>query len=159
MIFICTGTQIYQFNRLLSKIDDLIEEGVITDEVFAQTGASTYIPKNYQYKAFLSHEEFARCQFKATLIISHGGTGALIGASKKGKNIIAVPRLSRFGEHVDDHQMQIVEVLSHEGYLRGVYDIETLGLIIREALLNPISNPYTKEFYILDIIRSFIVGA
>lgn len=156
MIFVCTGTQVYQFNRLLSKIDDLIAEGVITDKVFAQTGASTYIPKNYQYKAFLSHEEFERCQEESTLIISHGGTGALIWASKKGKNIIAVPRLSKFREHIDDHQLQIVGVLECEGYVRAVYEIENLSQIIKNAISSPIRKTYVRESQIKDLIINFI---
>ena len=98
MIFVCTGTQVYQFNRLLKELDKLVEDGQIKDEIFAQIGASDYKPQHYAYKEFLSSDEFKECQDKATLIISHGGTGALIGASKKGKNIIAVPRLAQFGE-------------------------------------------------------------
>ena len=46
MIFVTLGSQKFQFNRLLRKIDDLVEEGVITEEVFAQTGASDYLPRN-----------------------------------------------------------------------------------------------------------------
>jgi len=34
--------------------------------------------------------------------------GAIIGAIKKGKKVIAVPRLAKCGEHVDDHQVQLV---------------------------------------------------
>jgi UDP-N-acetylglucosamine transferase subunit ALG13 len=156
LIFVCTGTQVYQFNRLLSKLDDLIEDGTISDKVFSQTGASTYIPKNYGYKAFLSHDEFERYQEEATLIISHGGTGALIGASKKGKNIIAVPRLAKYGEHVDDHQLQIVDVLAKEGYVRVAYEMSDLEKIIQVAIANPIIKRYNRESCIIDVIRDYI---
>ena len=79
------------------------------DEIFAQTGHSTYQPKHYRYKAFLDRNEFADMMDKADIVITHGGTGAIIGAIKKGKKVIAVPRLSQYGEHVDDHQLQITE--------------------------------------------------
>ena len=46
---------------------------------------------------------------KADIVITHGGTGAIIGAVKKGKKVIAVPRLAKYGEHVDDHQLQLVK--------------------------------------------------
>lgn len=156
MIFVCTGTQVYQFNRLLKELDRLVELGEIQDSVFAQIGASDYKPQNYKYSEFLSSEEFIDYQNKADLIISHGGTGALIGASKKGKNIVAVPRLSKFGEHTDDHQLQIVGVLEKEGYLRAVYDISNLADIINEATNDPIKKKYNKESYVLDIIINFI---
>lgn len=108
MIFITLGSQKFQFNRLLKAVDEQIASGDITDEVFAQTGASDYIPHNYEYRDFLSRDEFSDLMDRADIVITHGGTGAIIGAVKKGKKVIAVPRLSEYGEHVDDHQLQLV---------------------------------------------------
>lgn len=108
IIFVTLGSQKFQFNRLLKAIDELIAEGKITNEVFAQTGYSDYVPQHYRYKSFLDREEFAECEGKADIIVTHGGTGAIIGAIKKGKKVIAVPRKAMYGEHVDDHQMQLV---------------------------------------------------
>lgn len=42
MIFITLGSQKFQFNRLLKALDDLVEEGAIQEEVFAQIGYSDY---------------------------------------------------------------------------------------------------------------------
>ena len=156
MIFVCTGTQTYQFDRLTKKLDELVASGEITDRIFAQIGAAEYLPQNYEYKKFIDKDEFSKYQQQADLVIAHGGTGALIGASKLGKNIIAVPRLAKFGEHVDDHQLQIVSVLEKEGYVRAVYDMEDLGKTIAEALENPIVEPYNRESNILAIIENFI---
>lgn len=109
MIFITLGSQKFQFNRLLKAVDEQVVDGKIKDEIFAQIGASDYKPKNYQYKAFLNRDEFSDWQNKAEIEITHGGTGAIIGAIKKGKKVIAVPRLAKYGEHVDDHQLQLIE--------------------------------------------------
>lgn len=158
MIFVCTGTQIYQFNRLLKKIDELITDGVIKDIVYAQIGYSDYIPKYYQYSRFVSDKEFKKLQNKADLIISHGGTGALIGALKLGKLVIAVPRYKRFGEHVDDHQQQISGILAGKGYLREVLDIEQLGNVIIESLNAPIKKKYDRPSNILGIIKDYIAS-
>ena len=156
MIFVCLGTQIYQFDRLLKEIDRLIEIGIIDDNVFAQVGTINYVPKHFSFKQYLSYEEFDGYQSRASLIISHDGTGSLIGASKKGQNIIAVPRLSKFGEHLDDHQIQIVTVLESEGYIRAVYDIDDLGDAILEAKQNPITRKYQRESNVVPSIESFI---
>ena len=156
MIFVCTGTQVYQFNRLLKELDYLVECGQIKDKIFAQIGASDYKPQHYEYKEFLSADEFKVYQDNADLIISHGGTGAIIGASKKGKNIIAVPRLGKYGEHTDDHQLQIVGVLEKEGYVRAVYDIKKLGKTINEAKICPIKKTYDRVSHVMDIIEIFI---
>ena len=109
MIFITVGSQKFQFNRLLKAVDELVSENAITESVFAQTGYSDYVPKNYDYESFLDRDEFAKKIELADIVITHGGTGAIIGAVKQGKKVIAVPRMSKYGEHVDDHQMQIVE--------------------------------------------------
>lgn len=156
MIFVCLGTQIFQFDRLTKKLDELVGNGVIKEEVFAQIGHTSYFPSNYEYKKFVSKDEFSELQHNANLIIAHGGTGALISASKQGKNIIAVPRLAKYGEHIDDHQLQIVKVLEEEGYIRAVYNIEELEIVIISALKNPIKKVYNRESNIVNIISSYI---
>lgn len=133
MIFVTLGTQKFQFNRLLKEIDKLIEDGVISDEVFAQTGGSDYMPIHYKYSKFLSHEETEALQKKADLIITHGGSGSIIEALKKGKKIIAVARLAKYGEHVDDHQTEIIGEFAKNGYLIGITDTERLKDAIYEA--------------------------
>ena len=93
MIFITLGSQKFQFNRLLQAVDQLIEKSVIEDEVFAQIGYSDYQPKHYAYQKFLDREQFLVQEEKCRVLITHGGTGAIIGAVKKGKKVIAVPRV------------------------------------------------------------------
>lgn len=127
MIFITLGSQRFQFNRLLMAIDDLIEQGVITDDVFAQTGYSDYVPQHYAYEAFMDHERFRQLEGDADIVITHGGTGAIVSALKQGKKVIAVPRLARYGEHVDNHQIQLLRVFARMQYIVACYNIEQLG--------------------------------
>lgn len=108
MIFITLGSQKFQFNRLLIAMDKLVQKGKVEDSVFAQIGYSDYLPKYYAYKRFLDRSEFAKKEENADLVITHGGTGAIIGAVKNGKKVIAVPRRAEYGEHVDNHQIQLV---------------------------------------------------
>lgn len=109
-IFITLGSQKFQFNRLLKAVDELCEKEIIhAEDVFAQIGYSDYLPKNFEYKNFMDREEFSDRVGKSDIIITHGGTGAIIGAVKKGKKVIAVPRLAKYGEHVDDHQLQLIK--------------------------------------------------
>ena len=142
MIFVCIGSRDYQFNRLLKEIDKLVNAGVITEKVIAQIGVSEYEPQHYEWYRFLDKTVFEKYQTDASLIISHGGTGALIGALKKGKQVIAVPRLAKYSEHIDDHQIQISEVLDKNGYLRMVLEMEKLG----ETILLSNTLPITKKY-------------
>lgn len=151
MIFVTLGSQKFQFNRLLKEIDRLIEEKKIIEDVFAQIGYSDYKPRNYEYKEFLDREEFSRVMSKCDTVITHGGTGAIIGAVKKNKKVIAIPRLSKFEEHVDDHQIEIVNQFHDMGLILGVSNAEKLEkeLIKVESL-----NLNSYESNTLKIIRS-----
>ena len=90
MIFVTLGSQKFQFDRLLKKIDELVESGVIQDEIIAQIGASEYIPQRFQYEKFMDRERFAEIMDKCSVVITHGGTGVIIGAVKKGKKAVSV---------------------------------------------------------------------
>ena len=156
MIFVCVGSRDYQFNRLLEALDTLVGSGEITDEIIAQIGQSQYEPVNYRWYRYLDRDKFKELQSDADLIISHGGTGALIGALKQGKQVIAVPRLAKYGEHIDDHQTQITGVLAQEGYLREVLDMEQLGTVIREACSKPIQKRYDRPSNVQQIICDYL---
>lgn len=130
MIFVTVGSQKFQFNRLLIEIDRLVECGLITDEVFAQTGYSDYEPRNYGYKNFLDRDEFTDIMNKSDKVITHGGTGAIICAIKKRKKVIAVPRLAKFEEHVDDHQLQIIDEFKKMNFIKGVDENDTLAKLL-----------------------------
>ena len=122
MIFVTLGSQKFQFNRLLIELDKLVEEKKICNAIFAQIGYSDYKPKNYEFKEFLDREQFAEFMDKCDTVITHGGTGAIVGAVKRDKKVIAVPRLAKFGEHVDDHQLQIIDQFTNMNFIVGVKD-------------------------------------
>lgn len=132
MIFVTLGSQKFQFNRLLIAVDNLVADGIITEDVFAQTGYSDYQPIHYQYKQFLDREEFACITEQSDIIITHGGTGAIIGAVKKGKKVIAVPRREKYGEHVDDHQLQLVGQFRELNLICECDDCNQLGTVLAE---------------------------
>ena len=131
MIFVTVGSQKFQFDRLLKKVDELVESGVIKKPVFAQTGTSTYVPIHYQYKSFLNRDEFAEIMGKCDIVITHGGTGAIVSAVKQKKKVIAVPRLAEYGEHVDDHQLQLLKEFEEQNMIYACYDCNKLGEAIK----------------------------
>ena len=82
---------------------------------------------------FLSAPEFDKLMDEADLIITHGGAGTILSAIKKGKKIIAAPRLSKYMEHHNDHQKQIISEFSKEGYILPLYDFSKLGKLINKS--------------------------
>lgn len=148
MIFVTLGSQKFQFDRLLKEIDRLIENNEINEEVFAQIGYSNYIPKNYSYKNFFDREEFNDTMSSCSKVITHGGTGAIIGALKRNKKVIAVPRLKKYGEHVDDHQLDILKQFEQLNLIKSTYDI----LHLAEAINNLDETKFNKYISNTDTI-------
>lgn len=106
MIFVTVGSRGYPFDRLFKKLDELYEDGIITEEMFAQIGTSTYRPKHYKYENFISQEDFLKRINEANIVVSHGASGSIMKALNAGKKVIAVTRLEKYGEHINDHQVQ-----------------------------------------------------
>lgn len=117
MIFVTVGSRNYPFNRLFKKLDELYDEGILTDTMFAQTGTSDYHPRNYEYKDYISPDEFQEKIQKADIVISHGASGSIMKALKAGKKVIAVARLEKYGEHINDHQIQNNEAFAECRYV------------------------------------------
>ena len=123
MIFVTVGSRNYPFDRLFKKLDELYEQGVLSESLFAQTGTSTYIPKHYEYKDFISQDEFLQRVKEADIVVSHGASGSIMKALNEGKKVIAVTRLEKYGEHINDHQIQNNEAFGSNGYVL-VADLE-----------------------------------
>ena len=156
MIFVALGTQDFHFNRLLEAIDTLLVDDTIKEEVFAQTGYSTYNPKHYQCKRFMDHAEFYKYLEKCSLLITHAGTGTIISALKKKKKVIVMPRLKKFHEHVDDHQLEIASMFSEKGLICSAKDkIELKKIILEIDKFQPTEFVSGKND-IVDIINGFI---
>lgn len=158
MIFVTLGSQKFQFNRLLQKLDEIVEKGNIKDEIFAQIGYSDYKPKNYKYKDFIDREQFKEVMTKSDIVIAHGGTGAIITAVKQGKKVIAVPRLAKYGEHVDDHQIQLVGEFENSGIISAIYDLENLEEELKNIREKNFKTYQSNTTKIIDSIEEFIKG-
>lgn len=126
MIFVTLGTQSFPFNRLLELVDRLVAEGVIKDEVFAQIGYASYVPKNYSYVNFLGPADYNRYITEAGLIIAHAGVGTIMNCLSNRKKLIVVPRAKEYNEHVDNHQFEIADEFARKGYLLVAENYETL---------------------------------
>lgn len=159
MIFVCVGSRNYPFNRLFQKLDELCKEGCIKEEIFAQIGTSTYKPKHFKYKDFISQEEFLEKVKEANIVISHGASGSIMKALNAGKKVIAVTRLEKYGEHINDHQIQNNEAFASNKYVLAVYEMDELKGALQQiyegtADLRPWENK--DPMAIVNLIDNFI---
>lgn len=156
MIFVTVGSQKFPFDRLLKQLDELVESGVIQDKIFAQIGAATYEPRYYEWERFVDREKYASCIDACDYLITHGGEGAIMTGLLHGKKVIANVRYSKYGEHLNDHQLMIVKALEQQNHIIAVYDTDSLAEKYREAQVRNLTPYLSQKNRILQTICEFI---
>jgi UDP-N-acetylglucosamine transferase subunit ALG13 len=141
LILVTLGTNDKTFIRLLKKIEALKIEGIIAEEIVVQAGFTKYESEHMKIFDLIPMDEFQDLISRCNLLITHGGVGCIISGLKNKKKVIAVPRLQKYGEHVNDHQLQIIENFADSGYILPSYEVEHL----EEALLK--SNEFSPKEY------------
>ncbi|GFR36231.1 PssE/Cps14G family polysaccharide biosynthesis glycosyltransferase [Thermobrachium celere] len=156
MIFVTLGTFDMPFNRLLEYVDKLIESGKIVEEVIVQAGFTKYNSNNFKIIDFLSNEEIEQYYNNSSFIISHGGTGSLMLGVKKGKKVIGVPRLAKYGEHNNDHQIEIINLLKEQNFILSAFDYDELSMAIDKIQYFEPKKYVSKTQVIIDFISDYI---
>lgn len=133
MILVTLGTQDKSFKRLIDAVDELIECGKIKEEVVVQAGATKYESSNMEIFDLVSPRELDKFMKEARVIITHGGVGSILGALKYDKPVIAAARLSKYGEHTNDHQLQIIDEFEREGYILALHDFSSLNDLLKKS--------------------------
>ena len=158
MIFVTTGTQI-PFDRLIKAIDEVYP--YLGDlEVIVQVARAAYKVENFTPYEFIPPKEFDDYFDRADLIIAHAGMGTIISAFVKNKPILVMPRLAKYGEHRNDHQLATATRFDELGYIHVAYDeyelkekIKNLQKMLLKSLFN-VNDYASKE--LIGSLRSFI---
>ena len=153
MIFVILGTQDKKFPRLLDAIQKQIDDGKIDkEEIIVQAGSTKYESKNMKILDYMAIDEFEECIEKASLIICHAGVGTILTALKKGKKIIAAARLKQYGEHVNDHQLQILENFSKKKYILALENFEKLDVVLEQTKnFTPAKFKSNKKYFLQQL--------
>jgi beta-1,4-N-acetylglucosaminyltransferase len=126
MIFLTVGTQ-FPLDRLVKAVDEAIGRGLLDEDIWAQIGRSSYQPRNFRKSTdFLDKQLFDQWMEKASKVISHAGIGSITMALDAVKPLLVMPRLRKYGEVVNDHQVDIVRKFEQFGYLLAAYNVEEL---------------------------------
>ena len=106
----------------------------INEEIIMQTGSTDFSTDkdNIKVYKYLPPEQFAKYLNEATQIITHAGVGTLVQGLKLNKKMIVAPRLKKYKEHVNDHQLQILKTFEESGYIIPLYDFNDLDKKIKE---------------------------
>ncbi|WDF05878.1 glycosyltransferase [Shouchella hunanensis] len=152
------GTQKFKMNRVINQLDLLYESGYLSgDEVYIQRGhsmKSKYFPSD----ELIDKSKFDEIIEKSDIVICHGGTSSIITALNNGKKVLSIPRKANLGEHVDDHQHEIVTAFSEAGYIEVLTNInkleETLNNVLDKEYKRYEQNNRLAKFILDNIIKN-----
>jgi UDP-N-acetylglucosamine transferase subunit ALG13 len=134
LVFVTVGTERYPFARLVGWIDDWARSDVGRGaRCFVQYGAGEppASAKGADFLTFPDMQGFLGC---ATAVVCHGGTGSVMLARTLGRMPIVVPRLKRYGENVDDHQVDFAVRLRGLGEAEMAESFEELRGLLDDAV-------------------------
>lgn len=157
MILVVLGTQDKPFTRLLKALESQKKSGLIDDEIIVQSGTTQYSSDVMKCFDLIPIEEFDHLIETADLMITHGGVGSILGALKKHKKVIAVARLQEYGEHVNDHQKEILEQFEQMGYLLCCENFDDLHEMIHQ-IHQFVPKPYQSTTEnVVNVIKNYIL--
>jgi beta-1,4-N-acetylglucosaminyltransferase len=150
LIFVAVST--FGFERLVKKMDDIA--GHINEEVVMQIGETKYNPKNAKYFSFTSEQEIQELCKKARIVVTHAGVGMILNALQEEVPVIVVPRLKKYGEVIDDHQIYLALELEKENKVTVVHDVDELEVTLDQ--LGTKQSKFVKDRRLVEALKRYI---
>jgi len=136
VILVTLGTLHFPFDRLLHALEDLPDD----EELIVQCRVPGPLPAWAQSVPDLPFDELAETMRAARVVVCHAGVGSILTALANGKRPVTVPRLARFGEAVDDHQLPFARRLAEAGLITLVEDPAELAGAVASPAPAPAAN-------------------
>lgn len=146
MILVVLGTWDMPFPRPLREIEHAIGDGLIREEVIVQSGKTPYVSTRMAITPFFDRAELERLYEQASLVICQAGVGSIMLGLRKGRKVIAIARRHGYDEHVDDHQLEILEAMVKGGFIlawQGEGDLA--DVLKRVETFQPAQYPFGRE--------------
>lgn len=153
MILVLVGTQKQDFSRIFKEIEN--SKILKNEKIIAQSGHTKYKSEKIECIPFMKREELLTLIKKADMIICHGGVGTIFESLYEHKKILAVPRLKKYKEHVNDHQIEVCKKLQEEGYILYFNDGDCFDEIVKKVK-NDRFKEYKNDNKFLDILKKEI---
>lgn len=153
MIYVTLGTMFLDFERLVRAADQIAAD--TGEQVIVQLGLSACRPNHCAWFDFLPREDCLEIQRHARVIVGHAGIGTALDALSVKRPFIAVPRLKRYGEHMNDHQIEIAEAIERRGWGRMTLDLAELPNLCAAPPDAP-ANYHPNTAPLLSAIRTMV---
>lgn len=137
MIVVTLGTISFQFDRAIEWLSIILDRGAINETVVVQHGISNVsILANYSLvtvKPMIELWQMKDLINRARFVISHAGQGSTRMLAESKASFVLLPRLKKYGEHIDDHQLWFAQAVEKF----GVQHCESLEALEKFVLQPP----------------------
>lgn len=156
-LFVPLGTQKFPFGRIITALNELVEQGIYSaDEIVMQSALYPVKPK-FTHFGLIPNENFIRYMQEADVIVTHSGVNSIISCMELGKPLVICPRLHQYGEHVDNHQMEIATLMHDKYDVLICTDMEDLQDLIKKAKIHKYKPWISHREELLNAISKLII--
>ncbi|MBI1318168.1 MAG: beta-1,4-galactosyltransferase [Candidatus Hydrogenedens sp.] len=153
MIYVTLGTMFLGFDRLVRKMDAIA--AATGERVIIQTGLSKVLPQHAEHFDFRPHDAVMDLNCEARLVVAHAGIGVTLDALRSGTPFILVPRLKRFNEHMNDHQLDLARAVEKRDWGKMVLEVDELDALCAAPPAAPKDYAPDSE-RLVEAVRGFI---
>lgn len=156
-LFVILGTQKFPFTRLIKAVENLVITEVFNrNEVLVQSNFTEYKSDIIDIVTIIPLAEFDFILKNADIIITHAGVNSIITCMNYNKKFIVVPRLKKYGEHVDNHQTEISYVMKEKYDVLVLDDLDRLPDALCECRNHSCKKWYQNSDMLISSIKEFI---
>ncbi len=134
-VLVTVGTDHHRFDRLIGWVDRWAADHPEAD-VLVQHGTAA-APAHGTAVVMLGYDELVAEMAAADVVVAQGGPATIMDARSVGQRPIVVPRLGRFQEVVDDHQVAFTDWMAAKELVWRAADEAELHALVDAALAEP----------------------
>jgi UDP-N-acetylglucosamine transferase subunit ALG13 len=127
-LFVTVGNALQPFDRMLRAVDEALEARPDAFEGCCQCGTSGVRPRRLDCVSMLARPAFEAEVMRADVVISHAGVGSVHTARRAGHVPVVFARREHLGEHVNDHQVELVEAFASQS--QAVVAVDAASLLV-----------------------------
>ena len=156
MIFCTIGNDRHKFPRFIKIIEEIND--FYNDDIFLQHGYSLPPKEGIISCQFLKREKFENKIQQAKYIISHGGAGTIAYCLQNKKIPIVIPRLKKYNEHLDNHQLDIASHFAKEGLCIVEHNADRIIKLLKEKELTIKFSLQSRKKEFFESLRSDLLN-
>lgn len=156
-LFVPLGTQKFPFGRLITALNELVDRGVYKEDEIVMQSSLYPVEPRFNHVGLISYDEFNDYLHKAEVVITHSGVNSIISCMQLKKPLIIVPRLYKYGEHVDNHQVEIAKLMEQKYDVLVLEDMSELEKKIEEAKTHHYKEWQSNRASLIEAIKAAIV--